>query len=68
MLVLGVNRILEWVQVLSNGRRYTCPMKIVDGERFFFFKKEWHKVFDFLSDNAEELMYEGSKIVSKKIK
>ena len=39
MLVLGVNKVLNWCQVLSNGRKYTCPTKVVDGELCFAFKK-----------------------------
>ena len=40
MLVLRVNKILKWCQVLSNGRKYTCPTKKVNGELFFHFKNE----------------------------
>ena len=38
MLILGVNKILNWVQITDGGRRYTCPIKDVDGELFFKFK------------------------------
>lgn len=44
MLILGVNKILNWLQITSGGRRYTCPMKEINGNRFFLFKKGWHKV------------------------
>ena len=43
MLVLGVNKILKWCQILSGGRRYTCPTKEIDGKLFFAFKS-WHPV------------------------
>ena len=58
MLVLGVNKILKWCQVLSNGRRYTCQTKRIDGELFFYFKKQWHSVAEFVSDHAEEMVEE----------
>ena len=38
MLVLGVNKILKWCQILSGGRRYTGPTKEFDGTLFFAFK------------------------------
>lgn len=68
MLVLGVNKILNWCLVLSNGRRYTCQTKIMDGELKFFFKKEWHSVAKYLSDHADELVKEGNKVFSRLIK
>ena len=39
MLVLGVNKILKWCQIVSNGRTYTCPTKEINGKLFFHFKK-----------------------------
>ena len=68
MLVLGVNRILGWCQVLSNGRRYTCHTKLVDEKLFFHFKKEWHSVAEFISDRAEELVSEGGRVFSRSFK
>ena len=68
MLILGVNKILNWLQITTGGRRYTCPMKTINGESFFHFKKGWHKVSDYLSDHATELVSEGGKIFSRKIK
>lgn len=68
MRVLGVNRILKWCQIVSNGRRYTCPTKIVDGKLFFRFKNIWHPVVDFISDNAHELVEEGRKVFSRPFK
>lgn len=54
MKILGINHILKWVQITSNGRRYTCPTKEINGELFFHFKKEWHKVADFISEFTSE--------------
>ena len=65
MLVLGVNKILKWCQILSGGRRYTCPTKYIDGELFFHFKKEWHRVEDYLSENTNELVEEDGKTFSR---
>lgn len=65
MIVLGVNKILNWLQVLSGGRRYTCHMKEIDGELFFHFKKQWHRVADYISENAEELVQEGGHVFSR---
>lgn len=48
MLVLGINYILNWVQIISDGRKYTCPTKEINGELFFKFKKEWHKVAEYM--------------------
>ena len=63
MIVLGVNRTsrMQWCQVLSNGRKYTCPTKEVDGKLYFIFKKVWHPVADFISETADELVEENGK-------
>ena len=63
MLVTGINRILHWCGVLSNGRNYTCPTKEEGGELFFHFKKEWHRVSDYLSSHASELVEENGKSI-----
>lgn len=68
MLVSGINRILNWCQVISGGRRYTCPTKMVDGKLFFHFKKEWHIVAEFISDHAEEMVSEGGKVYFRSFK
>lgn len=68
MLVLGVNKILEWCQITSGGRTYTCPTKYIDGELFFRFKKVWHPVERFISDSADELVSEGGKVFSRPFK
>jgi hypothetical protein len=68
MLVLGINRILKWVQITTGWGTYTCPIKEINGELFFKFRNDWHKVIDFTSDLTTELISEGGKIISKKIK
>lgn len=61
MLVLGVNKILKWCQIVSDGRKYTCPTKDINGVLCFAFKKVWHPVAEFISDNADELVQIGGK-------
>ena len=68
MLVLGINRILNWLQITTGGRNYTCPTKHINGELFSHFKKGWHKAADYLSEHTTELVSEGGKIISRKIK
>ena len=68
MLILGVNRILNWLQITTGGRSYTCPTKNINGEFFFRFKKSWHKAANYLSEYTTELVSEGGKIISRKIK
>lgn len=68
MWVTGVNKILNWCQILSNGRRYTCPTKYIDGKLFFLHKKEWHSVAKYISEHAEELVEIGGKVISRKFK
>lgn len=65
MLVLGINKILKWCQVLYNGRKYTCQTKEIDGKLFFYFKKEWHSVAQYMSKYTDELVKEGGKIFSR---
>lgn len=67
MLILGVNKILNWVQITDGGRRYTCPIKDVDGELFFKFKNQLNRVLDYTSVHTTELISEGGKIISKRI-
>ena len=68
MLVLGINKILEWCQITSGGRTYTCPTKIINGELLFQFKGSWHKVAEYLADHVEELVDDGGKILSRPFK
>lgn len=57
MIVSGINRILNWCQVIDGGRRYTCPTKEEGGKLFFHFKKKWHSVDKHSSNRTEELYY-----------
>ncbi|MBE6856266.1 MAG: hypothetical protein E7500_02390 [Ruminococcus sp.] len=65
MLVLGVNKILKWCQIIYNGRKYTCPTKEINGQLFFIFKKIWHPVAEFISENTTELIEDGGKVFSR---
>lgn len=65
MLVLGVNKVLEWCQIVSGGRTYTCRTKEIDGKLFFIFKRQWHPVANFITEHTEELVREGGKIFSR---
>ena len=65
MLVLGVNKILKWCQITTGGRRYTCLIKEINGELLFYFKKTWHPVIDYISENTTELVEEGGKVFSR---
>lgn len=68
MIVLGVNKVLGWCQVLSNGRKYTCQIKEIDGAICFFFKKEWHNLIKYISENAEEMVEIGGKTFCRPFK
>lgn len=68
MLILGINRILKWVQITTGGRNYTCPTKEINGELFFQFKNGWHRAIDFVSEHTTELVSEGGRIITRKIK
>lgn len=70
MLVLGITDTLKakWCQITTGGRRYTCPTKVINGELFFRFKKVWHPVAQFVSDNTEVLVEEGGKLFSRPFK
>lgn len=54
MMIMGINHVLEWVQITTNGRTYTCSMKEISGELYFKFKNEWHRVADYISDYTTE--------------
>lgn len=56
MMILNINKVLGWVQITAGGRRYTCQLKNIDGELFFFFKKNWHKVADYVSKYTTEFV------------
>ena len=68
MLVLGINKILKWCSITTGGRTYTCPIKEINGELFFHFKRAWHPVAEFISDHAEELVQEGGHVFSRPFK
>ena len=68
MLVLGINKILKWCQITTGGRRYTCPTKEINGELCFLFKKVWHPVAKYISEQTEELVQEGGKVFSRLFK
>ena len=65
MLVLGINKILEWCQITTGGRRYTCPIEDRGGVLFFKFKKEWHPIINYVSDYTTELVQEGGKVFTR---
>ena len=67
MIVLGINRICKWCQITAGGRSYTRPIKEINGQLFFKFKKVWHPVVEYLSDYCEELFQEGGKILTRRI-
>ena len=58
LVVLGINRVLNWCQILCNGRKYTCPTKIIEGELYFSFKNKWHSVAEFSDSSTEVLLSE----------
>lgn len=66
MNIIGVNSILKWCQVLSKGRRHTCPTKLINGELFFDFKNQWHPVVQYATEYTTELVQEGGKVFSRK--
>ena len=68
MMVLWINKILQWCQITSNGRTYTCPTRVINGELCFSFKKAWHPVSKFVSNHAQELIQDGGKIFSRPFK
>ena len=67
MLILGINRVLNWLQITSGGKSYTCTTKEINGELFFLFKKKWHRAVDYLSEHTTELVSEGGKLISRKL-
>ena len=37
------------VQIVADSGRYiTCPVKEIDGQWYFKFKEQWHKVYDYV--------------------
>ncbi|MDF1494562.1 hypothetical protein [Caproiciproducens sp. CPB-2] len=68
MLILGINRILNWLQITTGGRSYTCPTKEINGNLFFKFKNEWHRATDYVSEHTMELISEGGENISRRFK
>ena len=69
MRIFGVNSILHWVQVFADsGRKFTCPTKEINGELFFHFKNEWHRVADYVFEHTTELVSVGDRIIERKFK
>ena len=68
MLVLGINKILNWCQITTGGRTYTCRTKNIDGKLHFIFKRVWYPVSDFVSETAKELVQEGGRTFLKPYK
>ena len=68
MLVLGINRILKWVQITTGKGTYACPTKEINGELFFIFKNNWHRVMDFTSELTTELVSKDGGIISQFLK
>lgn len=66
MIVLGINKILNWCQITTGGKTHNCPTKVIDNVLCFKFKGQWYKVVDYASEYAEELIEEGGKTISKK--
>lgn len=65
MIVMAVNKACEWCQIATETGTYTCPIRRIDGELFFKFKREWHSVAKYISENADELAYVGNKLVNR---
>ena len=65
MIVMMVNKACEWCRIAAGTGTYTCPIKRIDGELFFKFKREWHSVAKYISESAHELAYVGGKLVNR---
>ena len=64
MRVLGVNRILNWLQIVDS-KIYTCPTKEVNGELLFRYKNKWHRAIDYSYEKTDELYSENGKTLSR---
>lgn len=65
MIVFSINRVLNWCQVITGTGTYTCPIKELNGELFFRFKKDWHPVTKYITERTRELIKENGKIFEK---
>lgn len=54
MTILGINHVLNWVQISNGWGTYTCPTFEKNGELYFEFKKEIHRVKDYTSEYTHE--------------
>lgn len=68
MIVLMVNKACEWCQIAPETGRYTCPIKTVNGELLFKFKREWHSVAKYVAESAHELAYVEGKLMNRPYK
>ncbi len=68
MKVLGIHRILNHCQFTSNGYTHTRPIIEKNGELFFKFKNQLHKITEFASENCLETVEEGGKIITRLFK
>lgn len=50
MLVFLVNTATELVQINIHGSRYSCPLKMKNGQYFFAFKNNWYKLDDYIDE------------------
>lgn len=66
LLVLGINRILKWLQITTGERTYTCHTKMIDNVLHFRFKNQWYKVAKYVGEHTTKLIEEGGKLISKK--
>ena len=46
MLILSINEVLNWVSITTGGRKYTCPIKRINGELFFNLKMNGIKLLN----------------------
>ena len=51
MIVIGLNKVCHWCQIIATHGTYTCPTKLIDGELCFRFKKVWYKVAEYASEH-----------------
>lgn len=53
MHIANISIPFNQLQVCSDcGRRYTCPIQEINGEQYFKFKGEWHKVETYTTPNT----------------
>ena len=67
MIVVGINTICKWCQIIATHGTYTCPIKEVDGEFFFKFKNIWYKVAEYATEQLN-IYSDDNNIIRKIIK